>query len=121
MKIASPGSVAFNFDRMGVVLINSESVSDDDELLLTAVEAGAHECEKESPDAESYHIIVEPSALNSTRKALTDAGYEISSAQLEMVPKTMVDVSENDAKHNTKVIELLEDLDDVDGVYANMS
>ncbi len=121
LKIASPGSVAFNFDRMGVVRVNADSVSDDDELLLTAVEVGAEECDRDANNDEFYRIVTEQASLNSARKALIDAGYKVESALLEMVPKSMVDVSDEDADLNFKAVELLESLDDVDGVYYNMA
>lgn len=119
MKIASPGSVAFNFDRVGVVRITTESVSDADELLIAAIESGADECDLDMNDDSFYCIRTQPALLNSTRKSLEGAGYDVEIAQLEMFPKTWTDVSERDMDRNMHGIDMLNALEDVDGVYMN--
>lgn len=119
MKIASPGSVAFNFDRMGVVRVTADSVADADELLLAAIDLGAEECDVDENDDTIYRIVTEAAALNTTRKGLEEAGYTIDFAQLEMIPKTWVSLSEEDMEKNMSGVEKLEALDDVDGVFMN--
>lgn len=119
MKIASPGSVAFNFDRMGVVRVLRESVADADELLMAAIDAGAEECEPDANDNEQYRVLTAPAALNTAGRALKEAGYSINIAQLEMVPKTTVSISRGDMELNLKGIDMLQALEDVDGVYMN--
>lgn len=119
MKIASPGSVAFSFDRMGVVRVLAESVLDPDDLLMAAIDAGAEECEPDKDDASIYRIVTGPGSLNTARKALEVAGYAIDIAQLEMVPKTTNVVSERDMELNKKGIDMLNALEDVDGVFMN--
>jgi len=121
LKIASPGSVAFNFDRMGVVRVEADSVTDPDELLLNAIDAGAEECELDEEDDSMYKILTDPSTMNATRKALEEAGYKVDIARLEMIPKTTVELSDRDMDMNMKGIDLLEALDDVDGVFMNAS
>lgn len=119
LKIASPGSVAFNFDRKGVIQVIADSVDDSDELLLAAIDAGAEECELDSIDDSLYRIITHPADLTPARKALEAIGYSIDIAQLEMIPKTYVTVSEDDMEGNLSGIEILQSLEDVDGVYMN--
>lgn len=121
LKVASPGSVAFNFERKGVVRVPKEAVEDEDELLLAAVEAGADECEPDPADEGMFRIVVGAAGVAEARRSLKEAGYAAESAEMEMVPKAMVEVAEEDAELNYKAIELLEDLDDVDGVYCNMA
>lgn len=119
MKIASPGSVAFNFERKGVVRLPADEVPDEDQLLMDAIDAGAEECELDPADDSSFRVMAEPSDFNSMVKKLKEAGYEFDVAQLEMVPKTWVDVSEEDMDLNMNGIDRLQALDDVDGVYLN--
>jgi YebC/PmpR family DNA-binding regulatory protein len=121
MKIGSPGSVAFNFERMGVVRILAKNVSDADELLMAALDADANECELDPFDDEQYRVCVPMEGLQTTRRSLVSAGYSVESAHLEMIPKALTDVSEHDAEKNLAAIELLEDLDDVDAVVSNMA
>lgn len=121
MKIASPGSVAFNFDRRGVVRVEAEHVDDEDSLLTAAMEGGADECEQDPADESVFRVITQPSGLADARRAVQDAGYSIVSAQIEMVPKTLVSIEGDDAERNLRGIELLEELDDVDAVYCNMA
>lgn len=119
MKIASPGSVSFNFERRGVIRVLAEGVDDGDELLLAAIDAGAEECEKDPADDDVYMIITEPGSLNEAKKKIEKAGYEVDLSQVEMVPKTYVDVTADDMEKNLDGIETLQALEDVDGVYIN--
>lgn len=119
MKIASPGSVAFNFDRKGVVRVLAESVEDSDELLLAAIDAGAEECDRDPNDDSVYRVITAPATLIDSRKAMERAGYNVDMAQMEMVPKTWVTISEEDMEKNLDGVDMLQALEDVDGVYMN--
>jgi transcriptional/translational regulatory protein YebC/TACO1 len=121
MKIGSPGSVAFNFDRLGVCRVLGENIEDADELLMAAIDAGAEECELDPLDDRVYRIITAMDSLQNTRDALKAAGIKIESAELEMVPKTLADVSDCDADLNLAAIDKLEGCDDVDAVFCNMS
>lgn len=118
-KIASPGSVAFNFDRMGLIHIPEDCVEDADELLMTAVDLGAEECELDSEDNSRYRIVTLMSSLNETRKALVKANYKIQMAHLVMIPKTWVQPEEKDMEKNLRGIEMLQAVEDVDDVYIN--
>jgi transcriptional/translational regulatory protein YebC/TACO1 len=121
MKIGSPGSVAFNFERKGVIRIGSSSVADPDELLLAASEAGAEECEIDPFNPEQFLISTKVEDLHAARVSLADAGYTIEIFQLEMLPKTTTDLSEHDFDLNFRAMEQLEDLDDVDSVFSNIA
>lgn len=119
LKIASPGSVTFNFERMGVVRVEADSVADPDELFLSAIDAGAEECELDAGDDALYRILTEPGVITSTQKALEAAGYKVDLARVEMVAKNTVQVSEADMLLNQKGIDMIEALEDVDGVFTN--
>lgn len=119
MKIASPGSVGYNFERKGVVRVLKEDVGDADELLMVAIDGGAEECE-EDPNGEGvYRILTEPGELNGMRGSLEEGGYAVDVAQVEMVAKNVVTVSEGDMERNLDGIDMLNALEDVDGVYMN--
>jgi transcriptional/translational regulatory protein YebC/TACO1 len=121
MKIGSPGSVAFNFERKGVIRIGANSVSDPDELLLAASEAGAEECEIDPFNPEQFLISTKVEDLQAARVSLANAGFSIETFQLEMLPKTTTDLSEQDFDLNFRAMEQLEDLDDVDSVFSNIA
>jgi YebC/PmpR family DNA-binding regulatory protein len=115
-NLGTSGAVAWLFERRGIVLVPADGV-DEDELMLAAAEGGADDVEL---DGTSFQISVAPENLTSVREAVESAGFTIDSAELTMVPKTTVSVdSENDAKKVLRLIDQLEDNDDVQDVYAN--
>jgi YebC/PmpR family DNA-binding regulatory protein len=115
-NLGTSGAVAWLFERRGIVLVPADGV-DEDELMLAAAEGGADDVEL---DGTSFQISVAPEHLTSVREAVEAAGFTIDSAELTMVPKTTVSVdSENDAKKVLRLIDQLEDNDDVQDVYAN--
>ncbi len=114
--IASPGSVAFNFDRMGVIEVSKEKAVEDD-LFMIATDAGAEDFEVLE---ESYIVITPPDALYQVKEKLDEAGIECVDTRLDMIPKTFVEVDEEIIKANMELIDWLEDLDDVDVTYHNM-
>jgi YebC/PmpR family DNA-binding regulatory protein len=115
--IATPGAVAFNFDRKGVVQVLKQAASED-ALFLAVSEAGAEDFEE---DDDLYIITTPPDRLFSVRDAVEQMGVSCAGAALEMIPKTYVQCSPEDVKANEELIEWLEGLDDVDAVYHNMS
>lgn len=119
MKVASPGSVAFNFERRGVIRIPKASVKDEDELLMDSIDAGAEECEIDPADESFFRIIAQPTDFNGMMKGLKEKGYEFELPQVEMIPKTWVEVGEDDMDLNMVGVDALQALDDVDGVYIN--
>lgn len=114
--IANPGSVSFNFDRKGVIQIQKKHASEE-ELFLAATEAGAEEFEAEE---DFYIITTDPLQLFATREAINKLGFNCDEAEIEMIPKTLVETDAETAKANMALIEWLENLDDVDAVYHNM-
>jgi len=114
-NLGESGSVAWLFERKGVVLVPAEV--DADELLLAAADAGAEDVVQEGS---SYRVTSAPEELETVRTALEAVGYPIESAQVTMVAKTTVPVeAESTAKKIVRLMDALEDNDDVQDVYAN--
>jgi YebC/PmpR family DNA-binding regulatory protein len=114
-KLGTDGSVAWLFERKGVVLIDAEGI-DEDDVMEAAAEAGAEDIILEG---DVYEIRTDPMAFMSVRGALQDKGYEFSSVELTMIPKTTVALDESDAKKTLRLLDYLEDHDDIQEVYAN--
>lgn len=114
--IATPGAVSYNFDRKGVIRIKKEGVVEDDLFLLISG-AGAEDFSSED---DQYAIITPMEKFLIVKEAIEQAQIKCEEASLEMIPKTRVEVSEEDANQNIALIEWLENLDDVDAVYHNM-
>jgi len=114
-SLAEPGSVSWQFERKGVVLVPSSV--DEDELMMAALDAGAGDI----VDAgEMWQVITEPGVLGSVREALAAAGLTVESADLTMLPTATVPVTEPAAARSVlKIMDLMDDLDDVQDVYAN--
>jgi YebC/PmpR family DNA-binding regulatory protein len=115
-NLGTSGAVVWLFERRGVVLVPADG-TDEDELMLAAAEGGADDL---SLDGSSYQVLSAPEQLATVRAAVSDAGFEIESAELTMLPKTTIAVEgENEAKKILRLIDQLEDDDDVQEVYAN--
>jgi len=115
-NLGTAGAVSWLFERRGVVLVNADGV-DEDELTLAAAEGGADDVEL---DGTTFQIVGPVETLSAVREAVEAAGFSVESAELTMVPKTTVQVeSENDAKKILRLVDQLEDNDDVQDVYAN--
>jgi YebC/PmpR family DNA-binding regulatory protein len=109
--------VAWQFEQKGILEVPLNG-RDPDEVTLAAIDAGASDVG--SPDGGAIVVTTEPAALEQVRKALTDAGYPPDSAELSMEPTTKVDLTdERSARAVLNFVERLEDLDDVQNVYAN--
>ncbi|HEV7493415.1 YebC/PmpR family DNA-binding transcriptional regulator [Baekduia sp.] len=113
--LGEPGSVAYNFDKKGVIVVDGERYSEDD--LLVAIDAGAEDIVRE--DGEAWEIITEPSDLTAVRAALEAAEIAIENAEVTQRPKVLVPVDEETAAKLLRLIDALEDYDDVDAVHAN--
>ena len=110
-------TVAWQFEQKGVISLPLDG-ADSDELTLAAIDAGA--ADVEAPDAGSIIVTTDPANLEAVRRALADAGYEAESAELSLEPTTTVEISdESTARQVLQFVERLEDLDDVQNVYAN--
>ncbi len=115
-NLGTSGAVVWLFERRGVVLVPAEGV-DEDELTLAAAEGGADDV---TLDGSSYQVLSAPENLATVREAVESAGFVIDSAELTMLPKTTVEVvDESDAKKVLRLMDQLEDNDDVQDVYAN--
>ena len=114
-NLGETGGVAWLFERRGVVLVDGSA--DEDELMLAAAEGGADDIER---DGSSWQITSAPEQLTGVRSAVEAAGFTVDSAELTMIPKTTIEVDdESQAKKILRLIDALEDNDDVQEVYAN--
>jgi YebC/PmpR family DNA-binding regulatory protein len=115
---AEPGAVAWQFHRKGVVIVPKQGpAADEDELMLIALEAGAEDLEDQG---DTWQLTAPPTELGRLRIALEEAGVPVASADLTMVPSTTIALeSEADARKVLRVVDALEDHDDVQAVYAN--
>src|SRR6188474_444609 len=114
-NMADPGSVSYLFSRKGVVLLEKNGLSEDD-VLLAVLEAGAEEI---NDLGESFEVVSEPTDLIAVRTALQEADIEYDSAETSLVPTMTVPVDEEAARKVFKLIDALEDCDDVQNIYAN--
>lgn len=110
------GSVSFMFKRKGVITIAKSDIEEDD-LMMLALDAGAEDIDSE--DEEVYEVTTAPSDLQSVRENLTANGVKILSAEVDMIPDTEVTPTEEQQSTLLKMIDKLEELDDVQNVYHN--
>jgi YebC/PmpR family DNA-binding regulatory protein len=115
-KLADPGSVAWMFDRKGLVVMEKATSPDEERLLEIVLEGGADDLRD---SGEQWEVVTQPEALGSVRRALEDAGVQVSSAEVTMLPQQEVPVGRDKAVSVLRLVEALEDLDDVQAVYAN--
>ncbi|WEV65052.1 YebC/PmpR family DNA-binding transcriptional regulator [Bifidobacterium sp. ESL0764] len=114
-SLATSGSVSFNFERKGQIVVPSEGL-DYDKLFEIAAEAGADDVKDEG---DVYTVITGPEDMVAVREALQKADIDYDSADLVMLPKTEVDLGLEDAQKVSKLIDNLDDLDDVQNIYSN--
>jgi YebC/PmpR family DNA-binding regulatory protein len=115
-NLGGSGSVAWLFERRGVILVDAERF-DEDDLTLAAAEGGADDVEL---DGSSFRVTTAPESLSAVREAIEQAGMEVDSAELTMVPKTTVSLEDETAARKTlRLIDALEESDDVQEVYSN--
>jgi YebC/PmpR family DNA-binding regulatory protein len=114
-NLGESGSVAWLFERRAIVLV--DGAADEDELTLAAAEGGAEDVER---DGSTWQVTAAPEDLSAVRAAVEAAGFTVDSAELTMAPKTTIEVAdESQAKKILRLIDALEDNDDVQEVYAN--
>jgi len=114
-SMADPGSVAYLFARKGVVIVPKAGTTEDD-VLAAVLEAGAEEVNDLD---ESFEVVSEPGDLVAVRTALQGAGIDYESAEAQFVPSVTVPLEEDAARRVLRLVDALEDLDDVQDVYAN--
>ena len=113
-NLGEPGSVAYVFDKKGVVVVDATRYSEDD--LMPAIEAGAEDI---AVDDDVFEVIAEPTDFMAVRAALEEGGIEIENAEIQYRPKSTVEVDVETATKLMRLIDALEDNDDVDSVHAN--
>lgn len=115
--LADPGSVAYNFSRKGVITVPAQGTTEDD-ILMAVLDAGAEEVTK-TPNGESFEIYTEAADLVGARSALVEAGIDYESAEAEFVPSLKVEIDADTARQVFRLIDALEDSDDVQNVFSN--
>jgi YebC/PmpR family DNA-binding regulatory protein len=113
-SLGEPGSVAWVFEKRGVAMVDADRYSEDD--LIAAIDAGAEDVTREG---DSLKVVSAAEDLAAVRGALESAGVEIESAELTMEPKSVVEVDGSDAAAVMRLMEALDDHDDVEAVHAN--
>ncbi|MFT2751229.1 YebC/PmpR family DNA-binding transcriptional regulator [Clavibacter sp. Sh2088] len=114
--MADPGSVAYNFHRKGVLAVPHAETPTEDDVLAAVLDAGAEEV---TDHGEVFEIQCEPSDMVAVREALQQAGIDYDSADVEFVPQVKVEVDLETARKVNKLIDAMEDLDDVQNIYVN--
>jgi YebC/PmpR family DNA-binding regulatory protein len=113
-NLGEPGSVAYLFDKKGTIVVDGERYGEDD--LMGAIDAGAEDIVM---DADVYEVLTDPSDLARVRAALEETGVEVEEAQVAQRPKSTVPLDEDGAVKLMRLIDALEEQDDVDAVHAN--
>jgi len=116
-NLGQTGCVSFMFDKKGVIVIEKTDSIFEDDLMMEALEAGAEDI---SVEEEYFEVLAAPTDFSSVREALENAGYVFESAGIEMIPQTMTKLTdEEQVKQMEKLIDNVEDLDDVQNIYHN--
>jgi YebC/PmpR family DNA-binding regulatory protein len=115
-SLAESNAVAWLFQQKGVIIVPKQGAPDEDRVLEVALEAGAEDMQA---DDTSYEIRTASTDLEAVRKALTDAGIAYESAEVTMLPQTRVTLKEKEAQQVLRLMDALEELEDVQQVYAN--
>jgi YebC/PmpR family DNA-binding regulatory protein len=115
-NMADPGSVAYMFSRKGLVTVPKSDELSEDDLLLAVLDAGAEEV---NDHGESFEVVAEPTDLVAVRTAVVDAGLDYDSADQSFVGSVPVPLDVDGARKVLKLIDAIEDLDDVQNVYSN--
>ena len=116
-NLGQTGCVTFMFDKKGIIIVNGEG-ADEDQLMMDALDAGADDFSAE--DDGYFEVSTDPDVFGAVCAALEEKGYKIESAEVLRVPQTTVTLtSEDDLKNMTKLIDMLDDNDDVQNVFHN--
>ena len=115
-SMGATGCVSWMFERKGVIVIENTDTIDEEELIMAALEAGADDVDEDGGDLE---ITTTPAAFSAVYDALDKAGYAISMAEVQQVPSNTVDITEEVEESIQKMLDMLDDSDDVQNVYHN--
>jgi YebC/PmpR family DNA-binding regulatory protein len=118
-NVGTPGCVSFMFDKKGQILIDKEECDmDADDLMMEALDAGADDFQEED---DSYVVTTDPDAFSDVRQALEEKGIPMASAEISMIPQTYVSLTDETAiKNLNRILDLLDESDDVQAVYTNL-
>jgi YebC/PmpR family DNA-binding regulatory protein len=114
-KLGTTGSVAYLFERKGIILVPKEG-TDEDLLMEAALDAGAEDVAEQESD---YRIVTEPETFEAVREELDKAGIAYEQAEVTMQPQNSIDLDAGTARQTLRLIDALEENDDVQEVYAN--
>lgn len=116
-NLGETGCVAWMFDHKGLIVIGKEDLTkDEDEIMMAALEGGAEDVQVEE---DAIEIITQPDDLENVKQAVVEAGIQYDLAELTMLPQTTVELTGDDVRKMLKLMDALEDHDDVQGVWAN--
>ena len=117
-NVGTPGCVSYMFDKKGEIVIDREETEmDPDELMMLALDAGAEDFEEEE---DAYTVYTSPDDFSSVREALENAGIPMASANVSMIPQNYISLADEDAvKDLNRILDMLDDDDDVQEVYHN--
>jgi YebC/PmpR family DNA-binding regulatory protein len=116
-SLGEAGSVSWNFESRGIILAQPKGKSDPEELALKAIDAGADDF---SVDGQDVEILTDPAQVDEVRRSLEAGGANVASVDVAMVPKTQLDLPNDQTTAVMRLVERLEDLDDVTRVYTNV-
>jgi YebC/PmpR family DNA-binding regulatory protein len=115
-NLGDPGSVAWQFDRRGIVLIDRDGGTEEDRVLEVVLDAGADDL---TVEGDQWQVVTLPQGLQGVRDALEEASIPVSSAELTMLPRSTVPLEGGEARKVLALIEALDELEDVQAVHAN--
>ena len=115
-NMGTTGCVSYMFDSKGVIVIEKKEGMDDEEIMLTAIDCGADDF---TADEEVYEVLTQPTELSNVRNALEEAGLTILSCEIDRIPANVVELEGDAAVSFQKMIDKLDDLDDVQNVFHN--
>lgn len=116
-NLGTTGCVSFMFDQKGVIVVEAEDSVDEDELMMMAIEAGAEDVETEEG---GYVITTDPASFSAVNQAIIDSGITPMSAEVTQVPQTTVTLEGEESEAMEKMLDQLQDDDDVQNVYTNL-
>ena len=117
-NLGAMGCVSWMFDRKGVIIVSKESGADEEELMMQALDLGADDFNSED---EYFEILTSPEDFSKVSGGLEEAGYTFESAEISMIPQNYTKLTEaDDIKNMNKLLEMLEDNDDVQNVWTNL-
>ncbi len=115
-NLGASGCVGYMFQQKGIFVVNKETGVEEDDLMMVVLDAGAEDLKNEE---ECFEVVTDPSAFDAVEKALADNNIEVEMSEITMVPDTMAALSPEDAGKVQRMLDALEELDDVQDVYTN--